>query len=64
MLMNSFSSLIYVQMDRLSLVVTGEIKYTEQYYCYQFYLIAKKTTTLQEDTIAWKKYIHVYQTIS
>ena len=29
-------------MDRLSLVVICEIKYTEQY-CYQYYLITKKT---------------------
>jgi len=64
-----------VQMDRLSLVKTSEIKYTEKY-CYnkerkqssltscQFYLITKQTTTLQsfqEETIALK--VHVYQTI-
>ena len=56
-------------MARLSFVVTNKIKYTEQY-CYnkerkntscQFYLITKKTTTLPEYTIAWKRYMHIKQ---
>ena len=53
-------------MDRLSLDVTSEIKYTEQY-CYnkerktlscQFYLITNRTTTLQEYTIAFRHFRH------
>ena len=62
-----------VQMDRLSLVVTSELKYTEKYnynkerktrrpYC-QFF-ITKDTTTLQEDTIAYMKSTCISKNIS
>ena len=48
-------------MDRLSLVVASEIKYTEQYCYNKESKTTKKTTTLQEETIAWKKYMYIKQ---
>jgi len=51
--------------------VTNEIKYTAQY-CYNkernkhvlsILFDNKKTTTLQEDTIAWQKYMYIKQNI-
>jgi len=71
MFMNCFSSLVCL--NRLSLAVTSEIKYTE--YCYnkkgkqrsltscQFYLIAKQQRCKKrsEDTIAGEKYMYIKQ---
>jgi len=60
-----------VQMASLSLVVTSEIKYTDQHVTMKkenkisdflsFLFDNKKTTMLQEGTISWKKYIHIKQ---